>query len=331
MPTLVLSDGTAARISGGKLKITIPEEGTNKKEVFLPPNEVERILCSTKADIDIECLTSFVKLGVPTIFLSGSRGWVGSLEAPCGNAPLRLLQYKTCLDPAKALSISQEIVFAKIWNQRRILQKLGKNREGTPPEYEKLSNLLQKTMAAESTDTLRGFEGNASASYFLAYGKFYPERCPLEKRSRRPPLDPPNSVLSYAYSILTGEMSAKINASGLDACLGFLHTPEAKRPSLALDLIEPFRAPVADALAIDLFSHQTLHPDKHFEKKEGGVYMNKEGKKRLFVGYETRLEREFTSQKNGERTSLRREMDAQIQSLKNHLNNETQFEPFALP
>lgn len=186
-------------------------------------------------------------------------------------------------------------------------------------------------MAAQTIESLLGFEGSAAATYFQAYGEFYPQDCTLKKRTKRPPLDPPNAVLSYTYSILTGEMASKINVSGLDPNIGFIHVPETNRPSLALDLIEPFRAPVADAMALDLFSHKTLQKEKHFEPKEGGIYLNKEGKKRLFVAYETRVEREFTSTKNGERTSLRKEMDLQILSLKNYLNKKTQFEPFSLP
>jgi len=137
-------------------------------------------------------------------------------------------------------------------------------------------------------------------------------------------------LLSYAYTLLAAETEAYIWMAGLDPAIGIYHETEDRRPALALDLIEPFRAPVADALALDLISHGTLDPSRHFVARDGGVYMNPEGKKRFFVAYERRMTREYLSRQTGLRTTIRAEMQRQAQTLRRHLLHAETFEPFRM-
>jgi len=183
---------------------------------------------------------------------------------------------------------------------------------------------------AASRETLRGYEGAAAGRYFERYGEFFPESCPFERRSRRPPLNPPNAILSYAYTLLAAEAEAFLHGIGLDPAIGFYHEPEDRRASLALDLIEPFRAPVADAMALDLISHATLKPERDFEKAKGGIYLSAEGRRRFHVAYERRMEREFTSDQHGQRTSLRRELHQQCHAAKRAFLDEEPWEPFVM-
>jgi CRISPR-associated protein Cas1 len=193
-----------------------------------------------------------------------------------------------------------------------------------------LDELSGRCRTAETLDTLRGYEGTAAGRYFEAFGAFFPEHCPFEYRSRRPPHNAVNAILSFAYTMLCSELECHLHATGLDPAIGFLHEPADRRPSLALDLLEPFRAPVADALALDLVSHGQLKPKEHFETRDGGVFLNMEGRKRFFVAYERRLGREYHSEQTGVRTTLRAEMRRQAVVVKQAVLNDEVFEPFLM-
>jgi CRISPR-associated protein Cas1 len=116
--------------------------------------------------------------------------------------------------------------------------------------------------------------------------------------------------------LLSAEAEACLYTIGLDPAIGFYHEPTDRRPSLALDIVEPFRAPLADAMALDLLTHGILNPQSHFDHRDGGVYLNVEGRKRFFVAYERRMEREFTSEQHGNRTTLRTELRNQCRAVK---------------
>ena len=185
-------------------------------------------------------------------------------------------------------------------------------------------------LTASSVESARGYEGSAAGTYFEALALFFPDNTPFERRSRRPPHNPANALLSFGYSLLTHETTTALHAAGLDPALGYLHEPETGRPSLALDFIEPFRAPVADGLALDLLNHGTLNPKNHFTSKDGGIYLNDEGRRRYFTAYERRMDRPFTSDLTGERTTLRDEIRRQLYSFKRLLLNQGAFEPFIM-
>jgi CRISPR-associated protein Cas1 len=124
-------------------------------------------------------------------------------------------------------------------------------------------------------------------------------------------------------------MTAAIHAKGLDPALGFLHTTENGRWSLALDLIEPFRPVLVEALALDLVSHAMLK-SHDFENRDGGVFLRPKGRRILILQYERRMERQFMSESAGHRTTLRQQLDAQVTMLKSALDNISIFNPFLI-
>ena len=180
-----------------------------------------------------------------------------------------------------------------------------------------------------SLDELRGFEGAATARYFQAWAAFLPEAFPFERRSTRPPLNPVNACISFGATLLYHEAVAFIHAHGLDPALGLLHTTEDGRWSLALDLIEPFRPVLVEALALDLFSHQMLDAG-NFEPREGGIYLNDAGRKKFILQYERRMERQFMSECAGHRTTLRLQLEHQAVLFKAALDAPDRFEPFLM-
>lgn len=321
MPSLYLTTpGTRAHLVSDRIRIEIPPSETSPdittRDILI--SEIERVLVSPGTSLTTSALAALLERDIPTIITSHSHQIAGICVPPAPHSIVRLAQYRLANDPPTSLAVATNIVEAKILNSRRVLQRLSANREdpGSAATLAALKNAAAECAKAENLESLQGYEGSAAGRYFEAYGSFFPPEAPFEYRSRRPPHNAVNSVLSYTYSILISETECQLHIAGLDPTIGFLHTPTDRRPSLALDLIEPFRAPVADSMVLDLFSHGTLQPARHFEKQNGGIYLNPEGKKRFFVAYERRMEREFTSEHFHRRTSLRNEILNQILALK---------------
>lgn len=332
MPSLHLSTpGVRARLEGGRLVITPPEaEGGQPHAVLL--HDIERVFVGEHTAISLAALAELLRRGLPIVVIESHGDVLGFFERPAPLRTVRRAQYRRADDPAFCLAAATVLVEAKILNQRRVLQRLAANRDDAEvtPLLLHLGRLADEAVASASLATLRGYEGTAAGRYFEAYGSFFPASAPFERRSRRPPHNPANAILSYTYTLLAAECEALLHTLGLDPAVGCYHEPAENRPALALDLIEPFRAPVADAMALDLLSHGTLHPKHHFDSRDGGCFLNADGRKRFFVAYERRLERDFTSQPAARRTSLRRELERQARAYRDALASDTMFEPFRM-
>lgn len=326
MPSLILqTPGTLAELVSQRARITTLEGVRD-----IPIYDIERVIISESCNISTPLLCELLKRDITVAFTSWTGELTGILLSPSKHGGLRRSQYVAVTNTLLAMGVASLLVESKILNTRRVLQKLTSYVEEREAEcINKLEYIAKSSIKSSSIAELMGYEGLAAATYFAAYATFFPENSPFEKRSKRPPLNAPNSVLSYCYTVLYGEAVTNLASIGLDPALGFLHTPEDGRFSLALDMIEPFRAVVADALALDSFSHGILHPVKHFVFQNGGVYLNKEGKQKFFVQFEKRMDREFTGQ-HGVRTTLRRELLTQCISVKQVVYEDAIFEPFIL-
>lgn len=336
MPSLFLATpGSRVSLISERLHVELPPESD---ELLPPPprdillHDVEQVLIDERASFTIPALCECLRRSIPVVFLARNQSVLGLNQPPARSARIRATQHQRSNDSALRLALAAALVEAKIQNSRRVLQRLAANRNDCnfTPALDELEHLRRNCLGASSVDALRGYEGAAAARYFETYARLFPSAVPFPGRSRRPPLDPPNAILSFAYSLLTTEIEAILHASGLDPAIGYLHEIEDGRASLALDLVEPFRAPVADALAVDLIGHEILQPARDFEKRDGGCLLNLEGRRRFFTAYERRLEREFTSEQHSLRTTLRGELRRQVLNLKRTLATNDVFEPFLM-
>ncbi|MDO8942659.1 MAG: CRISPR-associated endonuclease Cas1, partial [Desulfobacterales bacterium] len=274
---------------------------------------------------------------IPVVWLGGSGQFLGGyMPATPAHGFARITQYQRTLDPAFVLRTAGRVVAAKIYNQRRILQRLLANRASdSDPDTAGaatltwMESLLATVGKAADVAELMGFEGTAAARYFQQWGTFLPEAFPFERRSTRPPHNAVNACISFGATLLYHEMVAACHAHGLDPALGCLHTTENGRWSLALDLMEPFRPCLVEALALDCFSHQILNED-HFEPQNGGIYLNNTGRRKYLLQYERRMERQFLSEHTGNRTCLRQQVDQQAVLFKASLETPDRFEPFLM-
>jgi CRISPR-associated protein Cas1 len=278
-------------------------------------------------------LAALLRAAIPVNVLGWNGEFLGGfLPAQNAHGLARLGQYQRTLEAPFALQMAGRIIAAKLYNQRRVLQRVAASREENPEVKATLvwlDSLLAALKQAGTVDELRGYEGASTARYFQAWAVFLPENFPFERRSKRPPLNPVNACISFGATLVYTEVVAFLHAHGLDPSLGLLHTTEDGRWSLALDLMEPFRPVVVEALALDLFSHQILNAG-HFEPKNGGVYLNEAGRKKFILQYERRLERQFLSEAAGHRTTLRQQLENQAVMYKAALEKREAFEPFLI-
>jgi CRISPR-associated protein Cas1 len=336
MPSLFLSTpGARASLVSERLRVELPaENGTDPERAVrdIPLTDIELVVVHERAQLSTPALGELMRRSVPVVLVSNGDRVLGLCQPPAPNSRARIEHYRRSLDPQFALAMAINWTDAKILNSRRVLQRLAANREDVEITHQLLAmnQLAVSSRAVTSLETLRGIEGTAAGRYFECYGSFFPDHAPFEYRSRRPPHNPPNAVLSYAYTLLAAEAEAALHSTGLDPAIGFYHQIADRRAALALDIIEPFRAPVADAMALDLFSHGILNPVGHFEPRNGGVYLNAEGRRRFFVAYERRMEREFSSEQRGCRTTLRRELQQQAYLVKRAIMEGELCEPFLM-
>lgn len=347
MPTLILNQARCrVALISERLEILSPSLGEpdaepERRTVSLL--DVERVVAGENTHFTPAAWTEMLRRQIPIqLFAWNGRFLGGFLPAQNQHGLSRLRQYQRTTDPAFALQMAGRIIAAKIYNQRRVIQRLRANRtltQSTPatpansnPGHATLTWLdtsLAQAARARSLGELRGHEGAATARYFQAWADCLPAAFPFEQRSTRPPLNPVNACISFGATLLYHEAVAFIHAHGLDPALGLLHATENGRWSLALDLIEPFRPVLVEALALDLFSHQILNTS-HFDARDGGCYLNEAGRKKFFFQYERRMERQFLSECVGHRTTLRQQLEHQAVQFKSALDQPEKFEPFLM-
>ena len=220
-----------------------------------------------------------------------------------GNVLLRREQYRRADDPAASAAIARAVVIGKVANSRAVLLRAARERGDSPESTQmlaaaaRLGQALRDLPDADSVDRVRGLEGDAARAYFGAFdhlievakdGFFFRER------SRRPPLDNMNALLSFLYTLLVHDARAALETVGLDPAVGFLHRDRPGRPGLALDLMEEMRPLLGERLALTLVNRQQVKPEGFQKTESGAVTMDDATRKTVLVAYQTRKQEEIT-------------------------------------
>ena len=340
MPTLYINGkNTEARLDDRRSVVSwLDGKQDDVATVEAPLHDLDRVVIVGKPSVSMAAIHSFVRNGIPVYLISRSGRWLGSLMPnKNGNALRRLHQYEAANDEALALSIAKKLVFAKIRNMRRVLQRLAANRKQSeePAQMDACNSLLKmqhSLVAAEGLEAVRGYEGVSTAIYFGRLGTFFPPTLPFVSRSKRPPLDGANALLSWTYTIVLAEIDAEIRCAGLDPCLGFLHNISTGRASLACDLLEPLRAPLCDLLVLNLLNHGLIKVQNfHREDEDGGIYLNDDAKGCFFSEYEQYMERSFAEVKGGNHVTFRHVIKNMVSNVCNALEAKELKDFFLMP
>jgi len=271
----------------------------HQKIAQFPIHAISEIVCFGFGISVSPALTEYcAKEAVTIVWLDGNGRFLARMQGPTqGNVLLRRAQYRASDDPQSRLSIARCCVAAKVQNQRNTLLRFARNHpdaEGIPQIRQSLSHMESVhggLRLAESVDSLRGMEGDAAEAYFSVFDRMILVPGPefrFASRSRRPPLDRVNALLSYTYSILALDLRSALESVGIDPFVGFLHVERPGRPSLALDLMEEFRSAFADRLVLSLVNLRQVDASGFVIQPTGEVEMTPETRKTLLAAYQKR-------------------------------------------
>ncbi len=275
------------------------------KEVFRAPiHLINSIVCFGNIMCSPFVLGLCAENNISVSFFTEYGKFIAKVQSPVsGNVLLRKQQYKYSDDEKFCLETAKSILIGKLNNSRTVINRALRDHEdkmSSPDKVKQISESLQRALnnilSAENLDVLRGMEGDAANSYFSVFNDLIlnnKETFFMNERTRRPPQDNVNCLLSFVYTLLAHDVSSALEGVGLDPQVGFFHKDRPGRPSLALDLMEEFRSVIADRLVLTLINLSQLD-DKGFTKSQsGGVIMADENRKIVLGAYKNRKEEEI--------------------------------------
>jgi CRISPR-associated protein Cas1 len=277
--------------------------------------------------------------GVAVSFLSERGRFLARVEGPVsGNVLLRREQYRRADDPVASAALARSVIAGKIANSRTVILRALRDRpdaagaENMKAAAAQLGQHLAALKEGVPLDTLRGLEGTAARVYFEVFDALITQQKDsffFRQRSRRPPLDNVNALLSFLYTLLRHDVEAALESVGLDPAVGFLHRDRPGRASLALDLMEEQRAFLADRLALSLINLRQIAVDGFRTDESGGVVMDDETRKTVLVAYQTRKQEEIVHPFLAEKTTVGLLPHLQAALLARHLRGDLDgYPPF---
>jgi CRISP-associated protein Cas1 len=240
----------------------------------IPLRQTDSVAVFGNVQVTTQALSELLERGIPLALYTRHGRLKGHLVPDISkNVPLRVAQYRTALDEAAALRIAKAVVRAKLLNSDKLLSDYRRHypSERLASASEAMREALGKLAAVAQHSELLGHEGSAAAAYFSAFTEMNRSELPFDGRRKHPAMDPINGLLSLGYTLVMNEIRALVEGAGMEPHLGFLHKVDYGRPSLALDLLEPFRAPLVDRLSLRLVNEKTLTAADFARRVSGGA------------------------------------------------------------
>lgn len=292
------------------LYVTIPEaylslDGENivllreKLELGrVPLHNLERIMTFGYLGVSPALMGKCVESGIELVFMTPYGKFLARVEGNVnGNVLLRRAQFRIADDKKRSLKIARSMIIGKVYNCRQVLLRVVRDHELRIDKgvfLQKavfLQEALQKCGEVQDIDSLRGLEGECASVYFSLFDDMILQQKKefhFSVRNKRPPLDNVNALLSFSYSLCTSMCASALEAVGLDPYVGFMHTDRPGRRSLALDLVEEFRAWFCDRFVLMLINKKVINADDFEKKEDGAVILNEKGRKAVLAAWQKR-------------------------------------------
>jgi CRISP-associated protein Cas1 len=325
------------RLDNDTLRVELEEE----TRLRVPLHHLTSVVCFGHVAVSLPLMHRLAEGGIALVLLDTNGRFKARLEGPmAGNVLLRQAQHRAQGDSVFSCELARRIVAGKLKNQRHVLLRGARDSKSTEDAAvltraaQDLAASLRALPTAASMDAIRGVEGEAARNYFAATAQLVraDERAvfTMDGRSRRPPRDRMNSLLSFLYAMLMNDCRSACEAAGLDPQIGFLHTVRPGRASLALDLMEEFR-PLADRVALTLVNRQQVRANE-FDVREGGAVQLSDGaRKTVLVAYQERKQEALAHPLLAEPVPLGLVPLVQARLLARHLRGDAlEYVPFAL-
>jgi CRISPR-associated protein Cas1 len=329
----VTTQGAYVGRDGDALEVRVERE----VRLRVPTINLGGLVCFGRVSASPAAMALCAESGIAVSFLTERGRFLARVTGfTPGNVLLRRQQYRSADDPDRSTAIARDIVAAKLANARTVLLRAIRDHPDTPgrPALEtaaaRLAGDAARVRGARSVDQARGIEGDGAATYFGAFDYLLTpphDGFAFTTRSRRPPLDPINALLSFLYAMLGHDVRSACEASGLDAEVGFLHRDRPGRAGLGLDLMEELRPVIADRLAISLVNRRQVHADGFRASEAGGVEMDDTTRKAVLVAYQERKQETLTHPFLGEKTTLGLVAHIQARLMARHLRGDLDAYP----
>lgn len=313
----------------------------NGAKVFQAPiHSIENIVCFGFKALTPQIMAFCAENNVGISYLTQNGKFLARVYgAQKGNVLLRKAQYAISDNEFESLKIAKPVIAAKVSNYRHLLLRHQRNHPENCPEEvtisaETMGRRLTNVQQVESLEELRGYEGECATLYFNVLSSLITsqkEDFDFNQRSKRPPLDPANALLSFLYVILANDVRSALETVGLDPQVGFLHQLRSGRPSLALDVMEELRAYLGDRIMLNLINLKQVSK-KDFEIRESGeVRMSDSARKELLNAYQKRKQEEITHPFLGEKMTIGLVPHVQAQLLARYIRGDIEsYPPFYL-
>lgn len=334
----ITTDGAWLRKDGENIVM----EAEGEIRARLPVHMLEGLVCFGRVMASPALLGFCAERGISVSFLTPNGRFLARVEGPVrGNVLLRRQQYRASDDLERSTLLAANILMGKLHNQRIVLHRglrdhsdklAAEDEMALAHACERLRRILDRTQSQATLDGLRGLEGEAAQVYFGVFDHLVrsdSQRLRFQGRSRRPPLDAMNALLSFLYTLVTHDCRSALETVGLDPAVGFLHRDRPGRPSLALDMLEEFRAFLADRLALSLINRQQLDESDFQESDGGAVNLLEESRKKVLVAYQERKREELRHPFLDEKVEIGLLPFVQAQLLARHLRGDLDgYPPF---
>ncbi len=264
----------------------------------VPLHNLEGIVCFGYRGVSPALMGACAERGIGLCFLTPHGRFLSRISGPVsGNVILRKTQYFQAEDERRSLEIAKSFLLGKIYNGRWCLERLKRdhpmriNQKRLDTAIRQMLHSIAELEKAQTREELMGIEGIAAKAYFGEFSQMIlrnEESFSFDGRNRRPPLDPVNAMLSFAYTLLGNEIAGALEAVGLDPAVGYLHTIRPGRASLALDMLEELRAPLADRFVVTQINLGIFNEKDFLKKENGAVFMTDDARKRFLSAWQKR-------------------------------------------
>jgi len=295
-------------------------------------HKIEAVLIFGNVQFTTQVVHELFEHGIEMAILTRTGKLIGQITSPATkNITLRIHQFKKYLDNDFKFRLSKQIVAGKIRNCLNVVRLFTYNHPEIDFEREtdNLETRIEEVEHSSGVEQLLGIEGSAARVYFDCFGRMLLGDFDFSKRQKHPPPDPVNALLSLSYTMVFNEILSLLDGLGFDPYIGFFHSPDYGRASLASDLLEEFRAPIADRLVLHLINNRILKKNDFYTNlKIGGIYLKRDPLKRYFVEYESMLNHEFVHPCTKENTTFRKCFRIQAEAIASSIKNDTPYIPF---
>ena len=307
------------------------KQGDEKLGQF-PALTIGNILCFGRVSVSPFMMGYCGEQGIGLAFYTEYGKFLARVQGKqTGNVLLRRTQYRWADDPEKSVSIARLMVAAKIANCRSVLMRELRNHgdnELLEFAVKKLATSLRRVKQAKSVEEAMGMEDDAARAHFGKFNElFRGNDFTFDGRVRRPPTDPVNALLSFAYSLVNHECASALQGVGLDPYVGFLHQDRPGRMSLALDMMEEFRAAWADRFVLTMINRQQIKIDDFITEASGAVRLKDDARKEFLTAWQERKQVETTHPYLNETVPIGLLPHCQAMLLARHLRGDTEYYP----